>query len=213
MTATGSAFATSRSFTWPGAITARSTRSWFSARQRRRDVHRVDAGKRSRDCAAGLRRLGLLLERRLVDAGHVTLRLAVDAVVGRQAVDIPDLNLRRGLDRAGRVSVLGELGAQRHREAAGVGRGNQLLWVGPLALLEPGCERVVTAPNSIADRDRPGAVLQVSVPYRAAVASRHLCLLVSVVSLSPNYRGGLVGSRPSTRRAAEASAALQRARR
>src|SRR5204862_3009304 len=70
-----------------------------------------------------------------------------------------------------------EVGAQRHREARGMRRGDQLLGIGALAVLEARGERIVTGEDAVAHRERPRSALQVAAPLRAAVPRRHGCLL------------------------------------
>src|ERR1700759_1173226 len=96
-----------------------------------------DAGERARDRASRLGLLGVGGELLLIDARNAALRHEVDLSDRRRIVDEPQVALGGRLHRFRWMSVAGEDVAERHREAPGVGRADQLLRIGPWTLLEP----------------------------------------------------------------------------
>src|SRR5690606_37631723 len=113
----------------------------------------------------------------LVDAGDAADGLERDLRDRRLPVDVAQLAARARADRLGLVPAAAEDAAQRHREARGLGGGDELLGVRPLAVLETALERVVRGVEVVADRDGPGALLEAALPLGAAVACRHVAPL------------------------------------
>ena len=95
----------------------------------------------------------------------VTLLQAYDQVGDAEAVvGLAEVDGGLGVDRGRHVPRLGQDVGERHREAAGVGRGDEFLGVGPLALFESGVEREGPLEGSGTERHRAGAFLQVALP-------------------------------------------------
>src|SRR5690348_12610821 len=151
---------------WRGASTANRTRRYagcaigfatFSAKHPppraaapvRRDLAQrrlqrdLRPGERFRDGAVLLRRLGFLLEPGAVDPRDLTLGLERDLGDREAAALRLELHLRRRVDARRLVPGLLEAEGERHREAARMRGGDQLLWVGAAAFLEARAERVV----------------------------------------------------------------------
>src|SRR4029078_7176488 len=82
-----------------------------------------------------------------------------------------------GLDALGLVAGLAELPGQRHREAAGVCGGDQVLWGGGVGLLEARLERIRALVGPAAHPHRAAALGERAVPDGARGPVRHLCLL------------------------------------
>jgi hypothetical protein len=80
--------------------------------------------------------LCVLGEMVLVDAGHATLGLEVDALDRGSRIRLTQMHLRDRPHRLGRMAVLGHHVAELHRETGGVRRGDQLLGIRARALLE-----------------------------------------------------------------------------
>jgi len=103
----------------------------------------VDARQGPRHRASLLGLLGEAGELRLIDARNPALGHQVDLVDRRRPFDDPQVDLGRGVHRLRDVTGLGQDVAQRHREAAGVGGGDELLRVGTGLVLKPGLVRVL----------------------------------------------------------------------
>ena len=69
---------------------------------------------------------------------------------------------------------LGEPIGERHREAAGVRRRDELLGVGALALLEARLERVVPLVAALAGADGAGTLGEVPLPAGVSSTNRHV---------------------------------------
>src|SRR5262245_54598625 len=127
-----------------------------------------------RDRAAGLGVVGSRVElvlRRARDLGHQVERRLGDS-------EARVLLLHR--DRAGDLEALrgeagvAELARERHREAAGVRRRDQLLGVRALAALEAGAERVLgLVEDAAVGGDESLPVLETALPDRGRLALDH----------------------------------------
>src|SRR5919108_1591312 len=93
------------------------------------------------------------------------------------------MHLRDGSNRLGAVPVLGEDVAECHRETGRVRRGDQLLWVGALALLETGRERIAALEHTVTDGEVAFPALEVPAPFGATTACCHLALLSPLTAL------------------------------
>ena len=91
---------------------------------------------------------------------------------------------------SGVVAGAAQVGRQRHREAAGVSRRDQLLGIGPVALLEARLERVRPLVGAALHPHRPVALFQGAVPAALAVLCRHLSTSGSWVVRAARYSGG-----------------------
>src|SRR5256885_1462805 len=127
----------------------------------------------SRHGAAGLRLLGCPLKGGLVESGHLASHLELHARDrGR-----PAHHLQRaggvGLHARGRLASLFEARRQRHAEAGGVGRRDQLLRVGALLALEARREAVGPAERAAARCEASFAILELSFPRRRSLTGGH----------------------------------------
>ena len=121
-------------------------------------------------------------------------------VIVGQALDVAQRHLGLRLDRLRLVAALAERERERHREAAGVGRREQLLGVGAVvALLEARLERVVALEGAGAERHLAAALLQRAFPERVGGAGCHRVLLSvgwgvsSLAIMSRNQRLSFLG--------------------
>src|SRR5687767_6408633 len=80
---------------------------------------------------------------------------------------------RLGLDPLRREAGAAEPGGERHREAPGVGRGDQLLGIGSLPLLEAGAERIGALVSPAAQGHRAVSLLETARPDGFGIAYRH----------------------------------------
>src|SRR5208282_6582143 len=90
-------------------------------------------------------RLGLLGKLEEIIAGkprHLGTQMKRDCGDAPTAAFLHDRQIRLGLQALGRVSGPGEAKGQRHSEASGMGRRDQLFRIGTLATPEPRGERV-----------------------------------------------------------------------
>src|SRR5580693_7889900 len=101
----------------------------------------------------------------------------VDARQGGSAVDVTQLNVRVRTQQLRRVTRSAEDVRQGHRETAGVCCCDQLLWIRPFALAEPGVVGIGTLKDAVTDSDRSRTALHVPVPLGGAASDRHSCLL------------------------------------
>src|SRR2546428_4492018 len=135
--------------------------------------HLRNALERARHGAAGLRLLGRRLKGGLVESGHLASHLELHARDrGR-----PAHHLQRagavGLHARGRLASLFEARRQRHAEAGGVGRRDQLLRVGALLALEARREAVGPAERAAAGFEASFAILELYFPRRRSLTGGH----------------------------------------
>src|SRR5207249_2465856 len=135
--------------------------------------HLRNALERARHGAAGLRLLGRPLKGGLVESGHLASHLELHARDrGR-----PTHHLQRagggGLHARGRLASFFEARRQRHAEAGGVGRRDQLLRVGALLALEARREAVGPAERAAAGFEASFAILELSFPRRRSLTGGH----------------------------------------
>src|SRR5690606_8209121 len=129
-------------------------------------------GEQPRDRAVHLGALHVLVELGGVHPRHLTDRVQLDPGDGRTLVLALQVHLRGGLDRGRWMPRFRQQLGEEHREAAGVGRPDQLLGVGSLALFEPGLNEYAPSYPPLPVRMTP--VPSVSVPVQRAVALRIL---------------------------------------
>ena len=84
---------------------------------------------------------------------------------------------RAGVNFGGRVTALRQRRRQRHREAAGMGRGDQLLRIGADTFRKAGVERVLPLERAAAKLDRAFAAFEVALPYGFRSPACHARLL------------------------------------
>src|ERR1035437_7483193 len=99
--------------------------------------------------------------------------------IGWRAVEVSKVHAGGRPHRRGRVAVLVEDVAKGHRKARRGSGGDELLRVGPVALLKARAERVAALEYPVADRDRPRATLQVAAPLGASISRCHVASSVS----------------------------------
>src|SRR5438132_11050055 len=90
-----------------------------------------------------------------------------------------EVHLRDGVDARRWMAGAAERSGQRHREAAGLGGGDELLGIGARPLLEAGREGILTVERTGPELHRPLAALQISLPHSFSVANRHTTFLSS----------------------------------
>src|SRR5690606_27887381 len=131
------------------------------------------AGERLRHRAVRLGRLGLLLERRLVDPRHFRLGLELDARNGEAAALLLDVHGRYGVDALRGVAGRGQPRRERHREAAGMRRADQLFGIGAVAAFEPRAERIGTRIGAAPQAHLAVAAPQVAPPLGLCCPRNH----------------------------------------
>ena len=137
------------------------------------ELDRPDSAERLRHRAAVLGGLGLPLELVRVDTRHPRTRAQKDVGDGEAVADLVELDRGLGLDALGLVARLTESRRQRHREAARVSGGYQLLRIRAVALLESRLKRVRALVGPLAIRMVPPTPLGVS-PTRACRSPWHV---------------------------------------
>ena len=114
------------------------------------------------------------------------------------------MDLRRGVHAGGDVTGSGQPGRQRHREAGGVRRADELLGIGTAAVLEARWKRVAALERAAADLHRALPRLEIALPHRVGVPDRHAITpgtesTPSPIRPAPPFDGSSPGSRPSYR--------------
>src|ERR1700687_519228 len=114
----------------------------------------------------------------VVDAGNLGLGLQVDPGDGKRLSHFFESYLRNRVEARRCYAGARQLRRQRHREAPGVRRADQLLRVGGrLAVFKARLERVGTVKGSAADFQPPAAVGELAFPFCFRRASWHTCRL------------------------------------
>src|SRR6266571_8311117 len=126
-----------------------------------RDLH---GGQGGGDRTALLRRLGLILEGLRVDLRDLGFGVEIDARDPERLADLLQVHLRARLDPLRRKAGPPETGGERHREAAGMRRADQLLGVRPRPALEARRERVGPLEGAAAELHPAPSLLQVAFP-------------------------------------------------
>src|SRR6266498_3582959 len=128
-------------------------------------VHRDLRLQESRDRAACFRRFCGLSESLGGGAGDLSDDLQMRLRDGPVRVHAVERDRGRRAQALRHEVHLAELGRERHREAAGVRRGDELLGVGPLAVFEPCRERIgAVLKHATLRRDGAFSGLQVPLP-------------------------------------------------
>ena len=123
--------------------------------------------------AVRLRSLGVFGESRSVDSGNFGLTVELDPGDREAGVVLEQLHSRLARDALRREARAAETGGERHREASGVRRAQELFGVRSGALLEARRERVAPFESSATQLDRAVSVLQSAVPDGVRFANGH----------------------------------------
>src|ERR1700733_3347417 len=130
----------------------------------------LGSAKRSADRAVLLGALGQALELGVVQAGGLDGRAQLDGRDVETLVLAPQVDPGARVDGLGRMALAGEREAQRHREARGVGRGEQLFRVGARVVAEARPERVARRDVAALGGDRSLAAGDVALPVDGRAA-------------------------------------------
>src|SRR5450759_5764758 len=115
----------------------------------------------------------MLAEVPLVDVGDSRLDVEVDPRDRRRAVDVSQVHAGGRAHRLGRVAVLVEDVAKGHRKARRVSGGDELLRIGPVALLKARAERVAALEYPVATSMMRWASADASAPDTTEIGDRH----------------------------------------
>src|SRR5207237_7389096 len=126
----------------------------------------------------------LLLERRLVDARYLGFGAQLDLGDAEPGVGLVEVHVRRRVDARRGEARLGQAVGERHREAAGVGGGDELLGICAGAVLEAGAERVLPFEGAPAEAHGSLAIGQVALPPGLGLSYGHLDILLGPVDSS-----------------------------
>src|SRR6185436_3417306 len=139
----------------------------------------LDRGGREglRDGAAGFGFVGLILEGGFVDVGDLGLGVQDDLGDLEAFADFVERDVGGGGDAGGVEAGFAQARGEGHREAAGVGGGDELFGVGAGAVLEAAGEGVLAVVRAGSEFDGAFAFLEVSVPDGVGFASGHDDLL------------------------------------
>src|SRR6266850_921561 len=108
----------------------------------------------------------MFLKCRVVNARNVSLGLQLDRCDGKSFADLFQFHSRCGMDARWRDSPPRELRGQRHREAPGVSRADQLFRVGGrLAFLKSGLKRIRAVKRATGQFQPSAAFGQIALPF------------------------------------------------